>query len=1217
MGGNPTGTVTFLFTDIEGSTERWQRDSGLMAEALAKHDQLIRSVVQRHGGVVFKHTGDGMCAAFVSSPSAVAAAVEAQGGLELPVRMGVHTGEAESRDGDYFGPTVNLAARVMDAGHGGQVLVSSATAALVRDRVLVDLGEHRLKGLDGLERIFQVGDGEFPKLRTARTAAVCCKVLGSIRVFDAEGEELALASRSQRRLLAMLCLRSHTVVRSVVLEEHLGLSAGALRTSISRLRRVVGAECLVTGPAGYELRADVDVGEYEKLVAAADVSSAEQARCDLECARAMWGGMPYDEFADEPWAEVEVRRLCELHTAAMEELVVILLDAGEDAAAMVELVALIDEHPYRDRPRALLMRALHHAGRTTEALRQYQAYRLVLGNDIGTEPSTPLIELDRAIATGSDLDVLRQRGHPAWTRRRSPPPVAERDSHLRLPTPVSSFIGRGRETAEVTALLGEHRIVTLTGAGGTGKSRLALRVASTAPDRASTDAWWIELGVVAVGGDVAEQIATEIGVVPRRDVVAELERRLRDRPTLLVLDNAEHVIDVVAEVVVALLTRCPDLRTLVTSREPLGVPGEVVWRVPALGLPDETAHITLDNVEQHDALRLFLARAREARPGMAVDRQAVDHVTSICRKLDGLPLALELTAARLRTLPLDSVARSVDEITRWNGSRPRTPLSRHATLRASIEWSFDLISPIEQRMLVALAVFRSPFDTDAARALAVAVDAADEAVELVHRLTDVGLLQLDDDSGRYRMLLTVRQFCLGHDLLDVALRERLDATHGRFFAGWCAEVAAGEHGIEHRPVLRRMPDLVAALAWARAHDHLTAFEICSDLAPLRSALGHSADFDETWRWLLAFDDEHRGPAWAEAVAGLLAAAIGRRLDTAQVAAQLSAHLPAGPGRARSWLERSAAMGPAFGGRPAQIQSYAAGLLDRGDDVEASIYVGFAAYMLALMGRFDECDPLLEQLRRLTRRHDTLFSVDSVGNGYAAAIVAETVRGDLRLARERCQRPVPTDPAFSMTSAAALAHAALLSSDAETMERALEWATQGSFPLLQFLTPFTNCCRALLEGAVGVAADHAAEFWDESEPVPVWRLFALPLVNAALIGAGRIEAARVVTDRAAVLLADMAAAPLLTTALHLAQSQVALARGDLDIAEDAASSALDIARSHRLPLAVVDALELRAAVAGRSGEMVVCRSLREGAGAERDRLDYRFVLTAPPAEPTPS
>ena len=1045
---------------------------------------------------------------------------------------------------------------------------------------------------------------------------VYCKVLGSIRVFDAEGVELALASESQRRLLAILCLHSNTVVRSVVLEEHLGLSAGALRTSISRLRRVTGADCLVTGPGGYELRVAVDVDEYETLVNAADASSAEQARRELDQARVLWGGPPYDEFADELWAEVEVRRLSELNAAAMEELVVILLDAGEDAAAMVELVPLIDEHLYRDRPRALLLRALNQAGRMTEALRQYQAYRSVLSNDIGTEPSAALIELDRLIATGADLDVLRQQGHPAWTRHRGPPQEAERASHLRLPTALSSFIGRSRETVEITALLRDHRLVTLTGSGGSGKSRLALRVASTAPDRTSTDAWWIDLGVLAVDGDVAEQIATEIGVVPRLDVIAELERRLQVRPMLIVLDNAEHVIDATADVLVDLLTSCPDLRALVTSREPLGIPGEVVWRVPALGLPDGTKRMTLDDLEQHDALRFFLARAREARPGMAIDRQAVDHITSICRELDGMPLALELAAARLRTLPLESVERSVNQITHWEGHGRRAPLSRYATLRASIEWSFDLISPVEQQMLVALAVFRSPFDTDAAFAVAVAIDAGDEAVDLIQRLTDVGLLQLGDESRRYRMLHTVRQFCLEFEGVEGPRRHHVDASHARFFASWCSEVAAGAHGVEHRPIVRRMPDVVAALAWARANDHHTAFQMCRDLAPVRIALGHSADFDVTWRWLLAFDDDQSDPVWAEAVAGLLTTAASRRFDTTLIAARLSAHLPAGPGRTRSWLERSTAMVPAFSGRPAEIQSYAAGLLDRGDDVEASIYVGFAAYMLALMGRLDECDPLLEQLRRLTRRHDTPFSVDSVGNGYAAAITAETICGDLALACDRSRRPVPTDAAFSMTSAAALAHAALLSSDTETMGRALEWATQGSFLLLQFLAPFTRCCRALLDGAAGEAADHAGEFWDEAIEVPVWRLFALPLVNSALIGAGRVDAAGAATDQAAVLLADMATAPLLTTTLHLARSQVALARGELDTAEHAAIAALELAKSHRLRLAVVDALELCAAVSERRGEMDVSRSLGERARAERQQLGYRFMLTTVPGGSIP-
>ncbi len=523
----------------------------------------------------------------------------------------------------------------------------------------------------------------------------------------------------------------------------------------------------------------------------------EDARGALEQARDLWGGSPYDEFAHEPWAEVEVRRLSELHAAAMEELIVILLDAGEEAAAMVELVPLMSEHPYRDRPRALLMRALTQAGRTTEALRQYQAYRSVLRDDIGTEPSSALIELDRAIATGGDLAAFRDRGHPAWTRHQHPPLVADRVSHRDLPAPLSSFIGRGREIEEISSLLDDHRIVTLTGAGGSGKSRLALRVVSTVPDRETTDAWWIDLGVLAADGDVAEQIASGIGVFPRLDTLGELERRLRDRPTLLVLDNAEHVVDATAQVLTTLLTRCPDTRALVTSQRPLAIPGEVAWRVPALDMPDEAARVTLGNLERYDAPRLFLARAREARPGLAVDQRAVDHITSICRELDGMPLALELAAARLRTLSLEAVAQSVNEITRWSGGRS-APLSRHATLRASIEWSFQLISPIEQQMFVALAVFRSPFDTDAAQAVASAIDGNDEIVDLIRRMTDVGLLHLDDLGGGYRMLQSVRQVCFEREACGSDRRRWVEEAHARFFARWCAEVGAGAHGIEHR-----------------------------------------------------------------------------------------------------------------------------------------------------------------------------------------------------------------------------------------------------------------------------------------------------------------------------------------------------------------------------------------------------------------------------------
>ncbi len=1036
-----------------------------------------------------------------------------------------------------------------------------------------------------------------------------CNVLGAVRVFDSDGLRLILASQAQRRLLAMLCLRAHTTVRSVVLEEHLGLSSGALRTSISRLRRVIGAETLVSGSAGYELKASVDAVEYGRLVNEAFLSEAERARLCLEQAGALWDGPAYDEFAHEPWAEIEARRLGELHSAAVEELVLLLLEAGEPAAAIATVLPLIDEQPYRDLPRALLMRALDQAGRRTDALRQFQNYRLVLQGEIGTEPSAPLVELDRAIASAADLEQLRRSGHPAWTRRRGLLTGVAATKRPAVPIPLSSFVGRAQEMAKLGALLKNNRIVTLTGSGGCGKSRLAMRIASTARDRDGTDAWWVDLGVLAPTANVAEQIATEIGVVPRQDVIGELERRLRGRRSLLVLDNAEHVLDATATVLAALLTRCPETSALITSRQPLGLAGEVVWRVPELTMPDDTSKVTLDTFDRHDALRLFLVRAREARPGMVVDRQAVGYIASICRELDGMPLALELAAARLRSVPLPTVATGIAEIIRWRVGDRAKP-ARHATLRASMEWSFGLISRFEQRVLVCLATFRSPFDTEAAAAVIAAIEADDGSAEdgattgdHLGRLTDVGLLQLDDGSGRYRMLNTVRQFCteLGRETGDL---DRAEQAHARYFARWCGMVGEGRLGIEHHPFVRRMPDVVAASLWARSHDDReTVFAICRGLAPVRSALGQQADFAATWSWLQGIDRTERTAPWAEAAAALLATATSHFYETAAVVDEILVNVGSGSGRASAWLERGRAMVPAYRGQPAAIHAYAEGLLVRGDDLEASVYVGFAAYMQALLGRLDRCDPLLDQLRRLTRRHGCTFSVDSVGNGYAAAVVAATIRGDLGSALDRSKRPVPIDPAFSLTSAAALAHAALLAADHDTMSRALEWSTHGSFPLLAFLTPFTGCCSALLDGEAAEAAELAEEFSDQVT-VPVWQVYALPVINAALIAVGRITEAQAITDRVGSLVAEMETAPQLTASIHLGWAQVSLARDELHEAEQQALAALEVAHVDHLPIAAVDALDLLVVVSERRG-LASASSMGKAAAAERRRLGYHF------------
>ena len=1041
------------------------------------------------------------------------------------------------------------------------------------------------------------------------------KVLGAVRVFDADGRQLTMVSEAQRRLLAMLCLHADSSVRAVVLEERLGLSAGALRTSISRLRRVIGAGALSTGDAGYELRGSVDAVEYARLANEAFLSDAVRARSCLEQAEALWGGPPYDEFAHEPWAEIETRRLLELHSAAVEELALLLLEAGEPTAAIATVRPLIEEQPYRDLPRALLIRALDQVGRRTDALREFQTYRSVLRTEIGVEPSAPLVELDRVIASGGELAMLGQSGHPAWSRRRGtlPAAVTKRPS---MPSSLSSFVGRANEMVELAVLLKNHRVVTLIGAGGCGKSRLALRVASTARERDDTDAWWVDLGVLAPTASVAEQIATEIGVVPRQDAIGEIERRLRGKRSLLVLDNAEHVLASTAAVLAALLTRCPETSALITSRQPLGLTGEVVWRVPGLTMPDDAEKVTLDTLDRYDALRLFVVRAREARPGMVIDRRAVGEIVSICRELDGIPLAVELAAARLRSVPLPTVAEGIAEIIRWKVGDQSKP-ARQATLRASIEWTFALISDREQRVLMCLAALRSPFNIEAAAALTTAVrddefpqDAASTDDDLA-RLTDVGLLQLDDDSGRYHMLNTVRQFCteLGRTTGDF---DRAEEAHSRYFSRWCDSVGEGRLGIEHQLFVRCMPDVVAASSWARRHDDRpTVFAICRGLAPVRSALGQHADFVATWSWLYAIDPGERNGAWAEAAAALLAMATSQVDDTSSAIDEILLHIGPESGRAEAWLERGRAMVPAYRGQLSAIHSYAERLLLRGDDLEASVYVGFAAYMQCLMGRLDRCDPFLDQLRRLTRRHGCAFSVDSVGNGYAAAVVMDMIRGDLRSALERGKRPVPLDPAFSITSAAALAHAALLAADHGAMGRAQEWSTQGSFPLLAFLTPFTNCCAALLDGRTAEAADLAETFADDVT-VPVWHVYALTVINAALTADGRITEAQSITDRATSLLADMDDAPQMTLAIHLGRAQLALTRGKLDDAHDDAVAALTVVHANHAPIAAVDTLDLISVVDARLGHSASF-SIAKVAGTERRRLGYRFHIT--PADTT--
>ena len=550
----PSGTVTFLFTDLESSTRLWQDHPEAMKPALARHDEILRDAIESHDGFVVKTTGDGFHAAFAAAHDAIDAAVAGQLTLAqeqwgetgpLRVRMGIHSGPAESRGGDYYGTAVNRAARLMSVAHGGQVVVSLATNELVRDSPvqLVDLGEHRLQDLGQPERIFQVA--------------------------------------------------------------HADLSA---------------------------------------------------------------------EFA-------------------------------------------------------------------------------------------PLRSLDSYASN--------------------------------LPLQMTSFVGRGRELVEITKAFDDTRVVTLTGVGGVGKTRLAVQVGAELLPRFGDGVWLCELGPVADRGLVPEVVAAALGVQqrPGMSLAESILAACRNRELVLVLDNCEHLLDAAATLVEAMVRACPGVCVLATSREGLGVSGERILVVRSLGLP-ATDGLPGDSVEEADAVRLFCDRAVSARDGFVLGADNVDAVAQICDRLDGIPLAIELAAARVRMMTPGEIADRLDERFRLLTGGARTAVERHQTLRQAVDWSYDLLAPREQELLNRLGVFAGGFTLDAAESVAAGggIETFD-VLDGLGQLVDKSLVVADATpvGTRYRLLETIRQYALER-LDDTGETDTTRRRHATWCAGFVAQASVGIAG---------------------------------------------------------------------------------------------------------------------------------------------------------------------------------------------------------------------------------------------------------------------------------------------------------------------------------------------------------------------------------------------------------------------------------------
>ncbi|MFC5748138.1 ATP-binding protein [Actinomadura rugatobispora] len=624
-------------------------------------------------------------------------------------------------------------------------------------------------------------------------------VLGPLEVWTGCGRAVRVPELKVRMLLAALLAAEGRPVSPGRLIEDLwaaeppGKPAGALRVKVSQLRRAMeeaepgGRGLVESGPAGYLLKAgDVDARSFQDLTARARRAGDPAARAALlNDALALWRGPAFADFGEDAFARAAVTRLEEERLTALEELAEARLALGEHHALIAELSALAERHPLRERTQAGLMRALYRAGRQHDALEGYRRLRVRLRDELGLDPSPELDALHQAI--------LRQ--DPAL-RAPAVPPVRP---PANLPVPPDDLIGRDAEAGEVVeALAGAFRLVTLTGPGGVGKTRLALEAAARARDSFPDGTFWVELSGLprdtASPEGVAEAVAAAMGV--RDDDAGRALEELAGRRALLVLDNCEHVIEPVAKLADGLLRSAPGVRILATAREPLGLSGELLRVVPPLEAP-AGGDRDPEALRRAASVRLFEARASAAAPGFALDLGNAAAVAAICRRLDGIPLALELAAARVRALGAVQLAARLDDRFRLLGTGRRGVPERQRTLRAAIDWSWEPLDGVERAVLRRLSVHAAGCTLEAAEETC-SGDGVEQAevVDAIARLVDRSLVVMADGPGgpRYRLLESVAAYALER-LGEAGERERVQHRHDVYYTlvAECAEAFREGH----------------------------------------------------------------------------------------------------------------------------------------------------------------------------------------------------------------------------------------------------------------------------------------------------------------------------------------------------------------------------------------------------------------------------------------
>ena len=856
-------------------------------------------------------------------------------------------------------------------------------------------------------------------------------ILGPLRL-RIDGQPVEVPGERRGALLGLLAVARGTtvsvarIVDAVWGDDPPSAAANAVQSHVSRLRRHLGAAagCLANEAGGYRLvlgEDGLDADRAERLAREGRVRLGEDPGAAgqlFATALQLWRGPALEEFPDVEPLAAEAVRLAELKSSLTEELLAARLETERPEEVVDAIAKAAAEHPWRESTQTLFMVGLARCGRGAEALRVGHAYRNRLAEHTGLEPSTALAVVETRIARGE----LGSAGAPATA------------AVSQLPRPPTPLLGRESDLRRVGEWVGAGSCVSVVGPGGVGKTRLALEAAHACAPAFADGAVFIELASLRQPGAVASLVAQRCSVRGPGDPLTALADYLSVRRQLLVIDNCEHVLDEVRTVGDELLRWCPGVALLLTSREPVGIASECVFRLEPLALPS-AAEVLTGEAAESPPVALFTDRARRARGAFAPTADNLVAVVDICRRLDGLPLAIELAAGRLASIGLVELQRRIDNRLDLAPLGRRGDDERHRTLRTTISWSYELLEGHEQRYFRYLSVFPDQFDLEAAEHVGRGCGLRVDAMTVLSRLVDASMVtasEAADGTLHYYLLESIRTF--GFEQL-VAAGEAEEAME--LLAAWVTgfvETAArklmgpGEPTWAPR-VAASLPTLRAARRfWLGRGDVEAAARLCVDL----DLFWLWRDYPEPWSWALELAEDCRIPGTP--IEALLVAAAGRaawRLGYLERARELGERAMAGAG---DGLSRAAALDVCsvvalLSGRPREALEQALKSVEQDSESDVSSMLGVAALAAAYEGRDEAARELVERAQAVA---------DSLGAQTLLAFAAY-VRGEV-LARKgdpaapgHLERAIQLSTRSGASFVTALATLTLASSAARTGE----------------------------------------------------------------------------------------------------------------------------------------------------------------------------------------